>query len=684
MEASHEPVATGNEPGHEIAALAEATRALLQNRKRLSRLLIDSARIVETLRAAQGWSESKIAAWLENEVGMAGAEASTLLGISPILIEHAEHISSNPLQLPVLQVLSGSDEATRSEVFGRLSAGEAVDVEFVGKLASKNFGLKLPIDEAAALRRRRRMADASVVAGPALVTELESRASELLNLFDDIADQLLDEDTDREPDGEDIEYQEAGASIEDRAAELRRLFEILFGDAHASLASIVDLSVEDDVDASLAFAWHALRRLEGEWVELWEFSPYSSRLGSLRPAIEFLAGRRAIATPISTDRSPKRSPTRQLTFIDFGAGVGCSALGLCGAGFEPVAIYESSLKPRETIWANRQDWNVKEEPSSEELAEYRGKDVDLVTAGPAWKPFSSSDERDRNPFERAIKITGAILPKAFFFEMHRTMTKSSSDECRREIRNEFHDLGYEVQWHSLVPAQFGLAQKMNIEILVGTRHGLNRPSMPIILDPPQHFLTDVIGDLVEARAAFDFGDDEGAKRYKDWADLCSRELAPSFFSLGGNRNTSGWGRLGIDYSLNRPGEQPSGLIPLTIEMMRRIQGYPSAWILDGRTEEQEFDVASSLPPVVAKMIGLSIYAALTGEELDHRASLDEPFPVRTPRNPLMVHGRFGGYFATRRKAERRRPAHRNEEIIKLKDAWIDEFRLERPEDGDPR
>ncbi|MGO7272310.1 DNA cytosine methyltransferase [Rhizobium ruizarguesonis] len=682
METSHESVASGNEPGHEIAAIAEATRALLQNRKRLSRLLIDSARIVETFRAAQGWSESKIAAWLENDVGMAGTEASTLLGISPVLMEHAEEISNNPLQLPVLQVLAGSDEATRSELFGRLSAGEAVDVEFVRKLASKNFGLKLPTDEAADLRRRRRMVDASVVAGPALVTALERRASELLNLFDDIADQLLDEDTDREPDEEDIEYQKAGALIADRAAELRRLFEILFGDAHASLASIVDLSVADDVDASLAFAWHALRRLESEWMELWEISPYSSRLGSLRPAIEFLAGRRPVATPISTDRSPKRSPTRQLTFLDFGAGVGCSALGLCGAGFEPVAIYESSLKPRETISANRQDWKVKEEPSSEELAEYRSRAVDLLTAGPAWKPFNSP--RDRNPFNRALEITGAVLPKAFFFEMHPAMIKSSSDEYRREIRNEFHDLGYDVQWHSLVPSQFGLAQLKNIEILVGTRQGLNRPSMPIILDPPLRFLTDVIGDLVEARTAFDFGDDEGAKRYKDWADLCDRKLAPSFFTMGGNRNTPEWGRLGIDYSLNRPGEQPPGLIPLTIEMMRRIQGYPRAWILDGRTEEQEFDVASSLPPIVAKMIGLSIYATLTGEELDHRASLDEPLPVRTPRNSPMVRGRFGGYFAARRGAERRRLAHRNEEIIKLKDAWIDEFGLERAEDGDTR
>ncbi|MBO9126923.1 MULTISPECIES: DNA cytosine methyltransferase [unclassified Rhizobium] len=611
----------------------EGRRALLQHRSNQSRLIIKSGAIVDAIRLSNGWSDDETSSWLQREIGMSPIEASTITLFQRTLGDKVELIGNKRVQQSTIERLAHSDNDTRTEFFQRLALGAAVDGDFVSALIQKNAQMNLPTEDAAKARRQNAIESAGANLAATLVESLPAKAADLLELFDKVESYVWPKDI------EDLQGEALDLSpVRSCAVELGKIFELLFGSTHAHIEGLIDLSLKNDLEASLAFAWYAIGKLGSGEFHRHEIERSSASLASLRPAIEFLAGHRAVAVPLTTNRTLLPFALSTLSFVDFGAGIGVTAISLQNAGFEPAALYESWIP--QTMQDNRSDWPVGEKPSRKQLELLRAKNIDLLTAGSAWKPFSSEDGHGYDVFRQALELTESVRPRTFFFEVEASMIERGSERCRSIVQTGFGGHGYEIEWHTLSASNFGLAQEREISILVGAQSGIARPAIPVFVNPPQLFLPDVIGDLIEAKAIYDYGDDLGIELYRQWRELCDDKRAPPFFDERKDKNTAAWAELGIDFSYEAS-PQPKAMFPLTIDMMKRIQGFPQGWTVDGRKEIQEFAITSSIPPVVVKVLGLSIHSALTGEEFDTRAALDKPLRVKRPVKQVFVQRKYG-------------------------------------------
>lgn len=123
--------------------------------------------------------------------------------------------------------------------------------------------------------------------------------------------------------------------------------------------------------------------------------------------------------------------------IELFAGAGGLGMGVCSAGFEPLAVVERDRYCRETIKENRErgtklvaKWPKKilGDIRTVQFSEYEGK-VDLISGGPPCQPFSlggkhngNADKRDM--FPEAVRAVREVRPSAFIFENVKGLTRS--------------------------------------------------------------------------------------------------------------------------------------------------------------------------------------------------------------------------------------------------------------------
>lgn len=172
--------------------------------------------------------------------------------------------------------------------------------------------------------------------------------------------------------------------------------------------------------------------------------------------------------------------------------------------------------------------------------------------------------------------------------------------CRGSIERDFSDEGFDVKWHSLDTAHFGIAQSRPIGVIIGVRKGFQKPILPALADGRRRFLPEMIGDLVAHEAARIFGPAVADERYSEWRTLCAGQVAPPFFKgEKDERNSEQWAKLGLGFESD-PRTKADELFPLTIKMIQRIQGHPRGWILQGAPLDQELNGTASMPPVVVE------------------------------------------------------------------------------------
>jgi site-specific DNA-cytosine methylase len=339
---------------------------------------------------------------------------------------------------------------------------------------------------------------------------------------------------------------------------------------------------------------------------------------------------------IALDRHPRSSNSRpsvpyQYSVLELCAGAGGQAIGLHAAGFWHKGIIEKNPEAVATLRANRPKWPIIEaDINTVDVSRFEG--VDLIAGGLPCQPYSQAGERrgaadERDLFDRALEIIEQVRPKAVMIENVVGITQVTHGLRRLAVYAELERLGYDADWRVIEGPVFGLGQNRRRAILVAMERGMmHRFRWPL---PPEMVPTSVgtlLQDLMGAR---------GWKGLDEWSAKADG-LSPTL--IGGSAKKMGmdlaqpnsrkaWLDLGVNpggVDHEAPAPEFTGTPKLTLPMLAQLQDFPADWIFSGPRQAQFRQIANAFPPRMARVMGLAIQRALSGEEIDLKTAIEAP------------------------------------------------------------
>ena len=173
--------------------------------------------------------------------------------------------------------------------------------------------------------------------------------------------------------------------------------------------------------------------------------------------------------------------------IDLFAGAGGLSSGLSQAGFDMKLGIEIDSNSAITLKKNNPDMNVVVGDIREidpikaiESIELEKKTIDIIAGGPPCQGFSQSNRRSRNlnnpmnnlyvDFFRFVK---QLDPRVFLFENVAGLKTLNRGIVLNDIINMGERLGYNIQWDVVNAIDFGVPQRRNRIIILGTKQKTN-------------------------------------------------------------------------------------------------------------------------------------------------------------------------------------------------------------------
>jgi DNA (cytosine-5)-methyltransferase 1 len=315
----------------------------------------------------------------------------------------------------------------------------------------------------------------------------------------------------------------------------------------------------------------------------------------------------------------------QLTGLEICAGAGGQFIGLERAGFAHQLAVEIEPEACETIRLNRPQQAIYEgDVRDVDGRDYRG--IDLFSGGVPCPPFSIAGKQlgaddDRDLFPEALRLVREAKPAAVMLENVKGLASARFATYRASILNELDRMGYESYWQLLFANEFGVPQLRPRFVLAAIqRKYLKRQQFE------WHAITATAATVGETLYPLMSADGWlGAEAWRDRAD----GIAPTIVGgsrkhggpdLGPTRARAAWLELGVDgrgiadAPPNR--DTPTDHTPrLTLPMVAAIQGFPPDWRFSGRKTAAYRQIGNAFPPPVARAVGLSIRAVLTGKPL---------------------------------------------------------------------
>ena len=238
-----------------------------------------------------------------------------------------------------------------------------------------------------------------------------------------------------------------------------------------------------------------------------------------------------------------------MTYIDLFSGCGGLALGLHNAGWKGLFAVEKSADAFQTLrhnlidknnnfqwpeWFPKQNHDINHVIAtySEHLRALKGK-IDLIAGGPPCQGFSmagrrrESDERNKL-IDSYIEFVRLVEPQVLFFENVKGFTVGfKKDNQRGEaystyVVRELERLGYDIKGKIVNFSEFGVPQKRQRYILVGTKKGKADTFFDMIISNRANFfkskkisdktsLSDAISDLLQSHGVVDSPDSHNFK-----------------------------------------------------------------------------------------------------------------------------------------------------------------------------
>lgn len=319
-----------------------------------------------------------------------------------------------------------------------------------------------------------------------------------------------------------------------------------------------------------------------------------------------------------------------ITAIELFAGGGGLALGLEQAGIKTLAHVEFNRFCCDTLKANRPEWNVIcNDVSLVDFIPFAGK-IDIVTGGFPCQAFSYAGKKmgfeDTRgtlfyEFARCVKETS---PSIFMAENVRGLISHDNGRTLETIINVFTELGYNVQKKLLNAVEYGVAQKRERIVIVGTKKGVTF-EYPLKCKT-QKCLRNALKDVPTSE-----GQKYSAAK-KAVLDLvppggCWRDLPlPIQKAYMGKSFTSGGGRTGMARRIAwdepcltvtcSPSQKqterchPEETRPFTVREYARIQSFPDDWSFCGGIGEKYKQIGNAVPVELARQLGVQLCKAV--------------------------------------------------------------------------
>lgn len=327
--------------------------------------------------------------------------------------------------------------------------------------------------------------------------------------------------------------------------------------------------------------------------------------------------------------------------IELFAGAGGLALGLEKAGFEEIGLVEIDKTACDTLRLNRPNWNVIEEDivkfsQKDLLKEFNLKvgELDLLSGGYPCQSFSYAGKKlgledvRGTMFFYYAEFLRQLQPKMFLAENVKGLTTHDGGRTIQTMVDVFQDLGYTVEWKVLNAWDYGVAEKRQRVVIIGTRNDL-KENVKFKYPEPHDYkpvLRDVLQNVPESVGAkypekkkkvFDLVPPGGY--WRDLPDDVARDYMKSCYFMGGGRTgiarRISWDEPSLTLTCSPMMKQtdrchPDESRPFTTREYARIQSFPDEWNFSGKMNDIYKQIGNAVPVELAKEVGLSIMNAL--------------------------------------------------------------------------
>ncbi|MFJ1308314.1 DNA cytosine methyltransferase [Agrobacterium sp. P15N1-A] len=231
------------------------------------------------------------------------------------------------------------------------------------------------------------------------------------------------------------------------------------------------------------------------------------------------------------------------------------------------------------------------------------------------------------------------------FTIVETVTFAQHAAYLAEVCSDLTRLGYKVEQVRLVKSNFGLPQQGAQLLIIGVRtNEAGTFVIPSLVNPLPRSVGEVLGQVLikydTSTEPLDRKDSYSPQGlYNTWAKDWRRwysdgKLLPIIPVSPPSKESSTWEAMkeaGIDpesYAEAPPrvGEvNDNHFLPkLTVPAIACLQGFPDQWSFEAELSGNVDMIAEAMPPILARVMGLNIYQALTGTRVDLETAIRDP------------------------------------------------------------
>ncbi len=172
---------------------------------------------------------------------------------------------------------------------------------------------------------------------------------------------------------------------------------------------------------------------------------------------------------------------QKYSVIELFAGAGGLALGLEQAGFNTKIVVDINKWATKTLLKNRPNWNVVHEDitkiSKNGIKKYLkdNQEIDLLSGGYPCQSFSYAgkklglEDTRGTLFSDFAKILKEVKPKIFLAENVKGLTTHDKGKTLQVMLDVFEEVGYHINYKVLNSLDYGVAQKRQRILIIGTR-----------------------------------------------------------------------------------------------------------------------------------------------------------------------------------------------------------------------